>query len=90
MAVNVTIVRQVGNTVEEVLTQADATSDVLTFSADIYTVEIYHNEDTPQSFIVNGLTLVIADGGWRSSIGGTPSPDVTLPSGVDCIVTRLV
>lgn len=79
-----------GSRVEEVLTESDAVSGVLTFAANISSIEIYHNEDTPQEFIVNGITLVIGPGGWRSPVGGTPSNTVTIPAGVNCVVARLV
>ena len=83
-------VKQSGNTVAEQLAETDAVTDVLTFSATIESIEIYHNEATSQDFIVNGLTLTINSGGWRSLIGGTPSVEVTIPTGVTCTVTRLV
>ncbi len=78
-----------GSKVAECLDQDDADNNVLTFSDDIYALEIYHNEATAQEFIVNGLTLTIPSGGWRSPIGGTPGKTVTIPASVDCIVTRL-
>ena len=83
-------VKQSGNTVTEQLDETDAVLDVLTFSDTIESIEIYHDEATPQDFIVNGLTLTIEPGGWRSLIGGTPSAEVTIPTGVTCTVTRLV
>jgi len=79
-----------GSKVEECQDQGDATENVLTFSENITALEIWHNEDTPQEFIVNGLTLTVASGGWRSPIGGTPGDTVTIPANVDCIVSRLV
>ncbi len=82
-----------GSMVEEVLTEAGATggppADTLTFSANINSIEIWHDEATPQEFIVNGITLIIASGGWRSPIGGTPSSEVTIPD-ISCTVSRLV
>lgn len=75
---------------EDSQTESDATSNVLTFAANIYAVEIYHSEATPQEFEINGLTISIAAGGWRSEIGGEPAATVTLPSGVTgIVVTRL-
>lgn len=79
-----------GSKVEECQDQDDADANVLTFAANISALEIYHNEATAQEFTVNGLTLTIASGGWRSPIGGTPAATVTIPAGVDCIVSRLV
>ena len=79
-----------GNIVAEQLDETDAVSEVLTFSANIESIEIYHEEATLQDFIVNGLTLTLASGGWRSPIAGTPSSEVTIPAGISCIITRLV
>ena len=78
-----------GSSVAEVQTDSDAISEVLTFAAPITAAEIYHNEATAQEFVVNGITLVIAAGGWRSPVGGTPAATVTIPASVTCIVTRL-
>lgn len=79
-----------GMVVVEALTNADASSDVLTFTEPVYCVEIYHAEATAQEFEVNGLTLTVGPGGWRSLVGGTPSAEVTLPTGVTCAVSRCV
>ena len=83
-------VSQSGNTVVEQLNETDAVLDVLTFLATIESIEIYHDEVTSQDFVVNGLTLTIGSGGWRSPIGGIPSVEVTIPTGVTCSVKRLV
>ena len=83
-------VTQVGNTVSEQLNETDAVLEVLTFSANIENIEIYHDEASPQDFIINGLTLKVASGGWRSPIGGTPSAEVTIPAAITCTITRLV
>ncbi len=79
-----------GSILAEQKTQTDAVDNVLTFSANISSVEIWHNEATPQAFTVNGLSLSIAPGGWRSPIAGTPSTEITIPTGVTCSVARLV
>lgn len=79
-----------GSNVAEMQDQSDATEDVLTFAANITSIEIYHSEATPQIFTVNGLTLIVAAGGWRSPIAGTPGKTVGIPTGVNCIVARLV
>jgi hypothetical protein len=79
-----------GSNVAEMQDQSNATADVLTFSENITSIEIYHSETTPQSFVVNGLTLIVAAGGWRSPIAGTPGATVGIPTGVNCIVARLV
>lgn len=78
-----------GTVIVEQKTQADATSDKVTFSAAIKAIEIYHAENTAQEFVVNGLTLKIPAGGYRTRIGGTPSAEVTLPASVTCILNRL-
>lgn len=78
-----------GSKLEEQLTQADAVANVLTFSANISAIEIFHEETTWQTFIVNSLTLKIPAGGWARPIGGTPSTEVTIPAGIDCAVGRL-
>ena len=83
-------VTQIGNTVTEQLDETDAVLDVLTFAANIESIEIYHDEATPQDFIVNGLTLTIKPGGWRSPIAGISSDAVTIPAAITCSVTRLV
>lgn len=79
-----------GMVVVEAQTDADATSDDLTFTEPITAVEIYHAEATAQEFVVNGLTLTIGPGGWRSLVGGVPSVTVSLPTGVTCAVSRCV
>lgn len=79
-----------GSKATQPLTQADAVANVLTFPAPIESIEIYHDEATVQTFVVNGLSLPIAAGGWRSPVGGTPSAEVTIPASVDCVVARLV
>ena len=84
-------VQVVGSSVAEASqTEADATANVLTFSAAVMAIEIYHSETSAQDFIVNGLTLKIAAGGWRGPVSGTPAATVTLPAGVTgIVVTRL-
>jgi len=83
-------VKVVGSSVAEASqTEADAAANVLTFSAAVAAIEIYHSETTAQDFIVNGLTLKIAAGGWRGPVSGTPAATVTLPAGVTgVVVTR--
>ena len=79
-----------GSKLEEQLTQADAIDNVLTFSESITSIEILHEESTWQEFEVNGLTLTVFAGGYRTILGGTPGATVTIPVGVSCIVGRLV
>jgi len=77
--------------VAEQLDQTDADiANTLTFTEPIESIEIYHTEDSPQEFVVNGLTIRVGANGWRSPIAGTPSQDVEIPAGVNCIITRLV
>jgi len=80
----------VGSLLNEQKDHTDAVANVITFSANISAIEIYHEETTWQTFIVNGLTLVVPAGGWARPIGGTPAATVTIPAGIDCIVGRLV
>jgi hypothetical protein len=79
-----------GCTLEEQKTNADAVDNVITFAENIAVIEIYHAESTWQQFTVNGITLNIPAGGYRTPIGGTPGATVTIPAGVECIVGRLV
>mgnify|MGYP000863844912 CR=1 FL=1 len=82
--------QQTGKTLAEQYTQDDAEDDVLAFSENIRTISIYHEESTWKTFIVNGMSLTVPAGGWVQTIGGVPSKEVTIPSGVNCIVGRLV
>ena len=75
-------------TLTEQKTHSDALANIITFSAVIYGIEIYHEEDTWQSFTVNGLTLHVPSGGYRTMVGGTASATVVIPS-INCIVGRL-
>lgn len=79
-----------GRSVAETLTEADAVAGVLTFSAPITAIEVWHDAAQPQEFVVNGLALMIAPGGWRSPVAGTPAATVAIPAGVNVIVSRLV
>jgi len=78
-----------GTVIVEQKTQADAESNKVTFSAPIKAIEIYHADATAKDFIVNGLTLKIPAGGYRTRVGGTPSAEVTIPASVTCILNRL-
>jgi len=85
-----TIVGSLPNqTLIEQLTDADAVVNVLTFSANIEAIEIYHEEATWQTFIVNGLTIIVPAGGYRTPIAGVVGLTVTIPA-ISCIVGRLV
>ena len=84
------IVSVAGSKLEEQLDQSDAVDNVLTFSANIIAIEIYHDEATWQDFTVNGLTIKVPAGGYRSLIGGASAASVTIPAGINCIVGRLI
>lgn len=87
----VPLVQLLGSSAAESKTESNAVADVVTFSAPITAVEVYHSEATPQVFVINGISLTIPSGGWRSSVAGVPAATVTLPSGITgVIVTRLV
>ena len=79
-----------GTKVAEHLTEADAVANVLTFSAPIGVIEIYHESATRQAFTVNNITLYVPPGYYRTPVDGVPSAEVTIPAGVSCIVGRLV
>ena len=79
-----------GSTLAEQKTNADAVANVLTFTENISAIEIYHEEATWQTFTVNGISLTIPAGGYRTPIAGTVAKTVTIPAGVNCIVGRLV
>lgn len=90
-AMPVSVVGSLPNqTLAEQKTQADAVVNVITFSANLVAVEIYHEEVTWQDFIVNGITIKIPAGGYRTPIGGVAGATVTIPNGISCIVGRLV
>ena len=78
-----------GSKLEEQLTNSDAVANVLTFSENITAIEIYHEAVAWQDFIVNGLTLKIPPGGYRTMISGVAGATVTIPAGLSCIVGRL-
>lgn len=78
-----------GRRLAEQLRNTAAVSNVLTFADEIDAIEIYHEAATWQTFIVNGLTLTVPAGGYRTLIGGTPAATVTIPASLACIVGRL-
>jgi len=79
-----------GSKLEEQKTNADAVTNVITFSANISAIEIFHDSATWQTFTINGLSVIVPGGGYRTAIGGTPAATVTIPAGLSCIVGRLV
>ncbi len=77
----------------EQYTSEDAVENDITFTSEIYAIDIYHNENGEtlwQVFNVNGLDIAVPPGGYRVIVGGTPSDTVTIPDGVSCIVGRLI
>jgi hypothetical protein len=83
------LVQLSGSILAEQLTNDDAVANVLTFSENISIIEIFHEELTWQEFTVNGITLTVPGGGYRTPIGGTPAATVTIPS-ISCIVGRQI
>lgn len=79
-----------GSILAEQLDQSDAVTNVLTFSANITAIEIYHEESTWQTFTVNGIAFKIPAGGYRTPVAGTAGATVTIPAGINCLVGRLV
>lgn len=79
-----------GTILAEQKTNADAVNNIITFTEDINAIEIYHEEQDWQDFVVNGIPLKIPPGGYRTPIGGTIGKTVTIPANVNCIVGRLV
>lgn len=84
------IAEESGSRLEEPKTNADAVANVITFGEAISAIEIWHGAATNQTFIVNGLPIVVPPGGYSRPIGGTPGPTVTIPAGLVCIVNRLI
>lgn len=78
-----------GLMLQEQKNQDEAVDDVITFAENITAIEIFHQEATWQTFVVNGVTLTIPSGGYHTIIGGTIAKTVTIPTGVNCIVSRL-
>lgn len=79
-----------GSNLAEQKTQADADNNVITFTENISTIEIYHAEPTWQTFTVNGIAITVPAGGYRTPVGGVAAKTVTIPANVNCIVGRLV
>lgn len=70
-------------------TNSDAVDDVITFSERVNGIEIYHENASNQEFEVNGITINVPPYGYTAAMGGIPSDEVTIPSGLICIVNRL-
>ena len=77
-------------TLAEQKTNADAITNIITFSEAIKAIEIYHEELTWQTFTVNGIPIIVPASGYRTPVSGTSATTVTIPTGISCIVGRLV
>lgn len=84
------IAEESGARLEEARTNADAVSNVITFGEAIMAIEIWHGASTNQTFLVNGISIIVPPGGYSRPIGGVPGTTVTIPAGLTCIVNRLV
>lgn len=76
----------------EQLTQANAVTNILTFSDTIDTIEIYNTDTTNMGiFTINGIAIhVPANSSFEAAIGGTPSTSVTVSGATSYIVTRYI
>jgi len=82
--------QQIGNTLQEQFTETDAIANVLTFSENISTIELY-NTDTINTgiFNVNGIDITVpSEKYFKSTIGGIPSTEVTISGATTYIVSR--
>ena len=79
-----------GDTLEEQLTEADAALGVLTFSANIVTVEIFNTDDTNTGvFNVNGIDIAMPpDTAFKATVQGVASAEVTVTGATTYIVSR--
>lgn len=79
-----------GSTLQEQLTQTDAAVGVLTFSANISTIEIYNTDATNAgTFTVNGIVITVPPSKvFKATIGGTPSAEVTITGALTYIISR--
>jgi hypothetical protein len=82
----------IGSTLAEQKTQANAVNSVLTFSANILTIEIYNTDVLNDGvFTVNGIAINVPKGTtYKSTIGGTPGTTVTVTGSTSYIVSRYV
>ena len=77
-------------TLQEQLTEADAVSNVLTFSEDLSFVEIYNTDTTNiGTFTINGISVKVPpEQTFDSKFGGTPGNTVTITGSTSYIVSR--
>lgn len=79
------------NRVAEQKTEADAVNGVLTFNADVKTIEIYNTDTNTGIFNVNGIDITVPAGDvFLAKIGGDPSKEVSISGATKYIVTRYV
>lgn len=83
-----------GTTVVEQKTQADAVAGVVTFAANVETLEIYNVDGTNTGvFTVNGINITVPSSAvhpqtFKATFGGTASPTVTVTGSTSYILTR--
>ena len=82
--------QQIGNTLQEQLTETDAIANVLSFSENISTIELYNTDAVNTGiFNVNGIDITVPpEKYFKSTIGGTPSTEVTISGATTYIVSR--
>jgi hypothetical protein len=83
-------VQTIGNSVQQQLTQTDASSGTLTFSAPLKSIGIYNTDTTNKGvFNVNGININVPAGEvFEANVGGTPRATVTVTGSTSYIVTR--
>ena len=83
-------VKLTGSVLEQQKIQTDAIAGVLTFAANISTVEIYNTDAVnPGVFTVNGIAITVPAGKvFKDGVGGTPSNTVSITGATTYIVSR--
>ncbi len=81
-----------GSSLAEQKTQANAVNGVLTFSANISTIEMYNTDVLNDGvFTINGIVINVPRGTvYKSTIGGTPGTTVTVTGATTYIISRYV
>ena len=77
-------------TLQEQLTEDDAVTGTLTFSEEIYIIEIY-NTDTANAgtFTVNGISILVPAGeSFMAAVGGTPATTIAVTGSTSYIINR--
>lgn len=77
-------------TLQEQLTETDVVAGVLTFTENIFCVEIYNTDTVNKgTFTVNEIDIVVPSlKVFKSAVGGTPSTEVTVSGATSYIVSR--